>query len=89
MCIQVERYAVEKSFSTKMSTQHADDGTSFEVANVVEDLVDFQSISYWYFDRVRVPDRVELESCLNRLRLITIVSDKRQVTSRSRTYNKL
>jgi len=52
-----------------MSAQHADDRATLKVADVIEYLVDLESIPDEYFDWMGVSDRVELESCLERFRL--------------------
>jgi hypothetical protein len=36
----------------EMGTQHADDGATFQVADVIKDLIDFKTVVDRYFDGV-------------------------------------
>lgn len=55
-----------------MVTQHPNHGTSFEVANMVEDLINLKSVLYWNFDRMGCAQRIEVERLLNTFSLETV-----------------
>ena len=46
MGLEVVANATEKRFLTKMAAQHANNGASLEIADVVEDLIHFQRVSH-------------------------------------------
>lgn len=55
-----------------MVTQHPDHGTSFEIANMVEDLINLKSVLYWNFDRMGCAQRIEVERLLDTFSLETV-----------------
>ena len=71
ICVRFEivRYPNQERFHTQVTAQHSDDGAAFQVANVIEDLINFQGILYGNLNRMRATEGIELKRCLNRLSL--------------------
>jgi hypothetical protein len=65
MRLKVVRNSSQESLSTKVNTQHANDGASFQVADMVENLVDFEGIPNGNFDGVGSAERVKVECLLH------------------------
>lgn len=53
MRLEVCSHSTKEGFAAEMVTQHPDDRTSLEVANVIKDLVHFQGVLDGNFDRMR------------------------------------
>ena len=70
MLLQVVGYAEEECLVAKVRAQHANDGATLEVGDVIKDLVDLEGIADGNFNRMRVADRVEGEGLLERFRLV-------------------
>lgn len=47
-----------------MGTQHANDRAPFQVADVVEDLVNLKGVPHGDFNWMRGPERIEMECLL-------------------------
>jgi hypothetical protein len=61
MNLEVVADTLQEDFLTKMVAQHANGGRAFQIGDVIENLVDFQGVANWYFDRVRRTQRVQLQ----------------------------
>lgn len=55
--------------STKVDAQHANDRASFQVADMVEDLIYLESVSNRYLDGVGCSQRVQMKCLLHTLSL--------------------
>lgn len=53
MGLEVVGNTLEEDLLTEVSAQHADDGGSLQVRDMVEDLVDLETVVYGYFDGMR------------------------------------
>lgn len=69
MSLEVVGNTLQEDLLAKMSAQHADDGASLQVTNVVEDLVDLETIVYWYLDGMRSTERVKGKGLLDGISL--------------------
>lgn len=67
MALEVEGNTLEESFDTKVGGQHANHGTTLEVADLVENLVHIKSVANLDLNGVRSADRVEEESLVHTL----------------------
>ena len=52
MSLQVIRNSAKEDFHTKMTAEHTNDRTPFQIADRVEDLTDFKGIFYRNLDGV-------------------------------------
>lgn len=64
MSFQVASHSFKESFPAEMTAKHSDDGASLQIADVVENLVDFKRILDGHFDGVRRTQGIELEGWL-------------------------
>jgi hypothetical protein len=62
---EVVRNSPQESLSTKVDAKHANDRTSLQVANMVEDLIDLESVLDGNFDGVGSAQRVEMKCLLH------------------------
>lgn len=69
MRLEVIGNSPEEGLSTKVNTQHADNRASFQVADMVEDLIHLEGISDGHFNGVGRSQRVEMKSLLHTLSL--------------------
>lgn len=64
MGLEIVRNSPQESFSAKVSAEHANDRASLEVANMVEDLINLESVLDGDFNRVGSAQRVEVKCLL-------------------------
>lgn len=69
MRLEVVSDSSKESLLPKVDTQHANDRASFQIANMVEDLVHLESIPDGHFDGMGRPQRVEMKCLLHTLSL--------------------
>lgn len=69
MRFEIMGNAAKEGFLTKVTAQHPNHGTSLEIADVVENLVNLEGIPYGHLNGVGSAKRVELERLLNTLSL--------------------
>jgi len=72
MRFEVVCHTLQEDLLAKVRAQHADDRATLQVADVVEDLIDFEAVIDRDFYRVRESQRIKLEGCLNRFSLGTL-----------------
>lgn len=65
MRLKVVRNSTQESLSTEVDAQHANDGASLQIADMVENLVDFEGVPNGNLDRVRGAERIEVECLLH------------------------
>jgi hypothetical protein len=87
--LEVVGNTLEEDLLAKVSAQHADDRATLEVTDVVEDLVDLETIVDRNLNGVRCAQSVEREGLLNGISLEHVSNCKERSTSGSCTYNKL
>jgi hypothetical protein len=71
MSFQILRGALQEDSNTEMRAEHANNGATFTVTNMIEYLGNVQRIPDWDFNGMRSPQRVKLEGCLETLSLRT------------------
>lgn len=72
MLLQVACNSLEERFVAQVITKHSNDGAAFEITDMVEDLIDLESIPNRDFNRMRGAKRIELKSCFNGFSLIAV-----------------
>lgn len=65
MRFEIIRNSTQESLSAEVDTQHANDRAPLQVADMVENLVDFERIPNGNFDRVGSAERVEVKCLLH------------------------
>ena len=99
MRLEIVRNALQEDLLAKVSAQHPDHGTALQIADGIEDLVDFEAVIYRHFDGVRGPQRIECEGLLSRISLracqyirgkgYLVICDVRQIVPRRSTLTRL
>lgn len=64
MLLQVVGHTTEKGLPTKMIAQHTNYRASLQIADMVKNLVYFESVPYGNFNRVRCAQGIELKRLL-------------------------
>src|SRR5271155_4939030 len=59
MNFQILRGALQEDSNTEMRAEHANNGATFTVTNMIEDLGNVQRIPDWDFNGMRSPQRVK------------------------------
>ena len=65
MRLEIGGHTPEESFLAKVNAQHSNDRASFQIADVIEDLINLKSVPNGYLDGVGCSKRVEMESWLH------------------------
>ena len=65
MRFEIVRNSTQESLPAEMNTKHANDRASLQVADMVENLVDFEGVPNGNFDRVGSAERVEMKCLLH------------------------
>ena len=78
MRFKIVRHATEKCLAAKVLTEHSNHRTSFEIADMVEDLINLKGVFYGHFNWVRCTQRVQLKCLLDTFRLKTVSILKRK-----------
>ena len=52
MLLEVIRYSLDKDILTEMAAEHTDYRTSFQITDMIENLVHFESVLHRDFNRV-------------------------------------
>jgi hypothetical protein len=55
MNLEVVTDSLQEDVLSQVIAEHSDDGTAFEIGDLIEDLVDFEGVSNRYFNWVRSP----------------------------------
>lgn len=69
MCLEVVGYTLEEDLLAQVCAQHANDGTSLEITDVVENLVNLESIEDRDLNGMRRAEGIECKGLLNRISL--------------------
>lgn len=65
MLLQICCNTLQEGLIAQVVAKHSYDGTSFEITDMVKDLIDLVSIPDRYFDCMGGTKRIELKCCLN------------------------